>query len=197
MHVLITGAAGMIGRKLLARFVADKGLGGVPIASVILHDEVAAEPPAAAPLATKILVSDFAAPGEAERLIAGRPDLIVHLAAIVSADAEANFDKGYRINLDGTRQLLEAIRTAGEGYRPRFVFTSGGAVFGQPLPDPISDDFLSAPLSSYGTQKAICELLIADYTRRGFIDGVGLRFPTICVRPGKANKAASSFFSSI
>src|SRR6202012_3530828 len=99
---------------------------------------------------------DFAVPGAAEKLIAGRPDVIFHLAAIVSGEAEADFDKGYRINLDGTRLLLEAIRRVGGGYKPRLVFTSSIAVFGAPFPDAIDDDFHTTPLTSYGTQKAIC-----------------------------------------
>ena len=197
MHILITGAAGMIGRKLLERLVRDGGLGGKPVTHVTLQDLFAATIPAAATFSADVVVSDFTAAGEAARLVANRPDVIFHLAAVVSADAEADFDKGYRVNLDGMRQLLEAIRATGTPYQPRLVFTSGGAVFGTPLPDPIGDEFLAAPLSSYGTQKAICELLLSDFTRRGFLDGVGLRFPTICVRPGKANKAASSFFSGI
>jgi nucleoside-diphosphate-sugar epimerase len=122
-----------------------------------------------------------------------------HLAAIVSGEAEADFDKGYRINLDGTRALFEAIRQEGLGepYKPRVVFASSIAVFGAPFPDKIGDEFLTAPLTSYGTQKAICELLLADYSRRGFFDGIGLRLPTICIRPGLPNKAASGFFSNI
>ena len=128
-------------------------------------------------------------------LVASRPDLIFHLAAIVSGEAEADFDKGYRINLDGTRLLFEAIRKVGDGYRPRVVFTSSIAVFGAPFPEAIGDEFFTTPLTSYGTQKAIGELLLSDYTRRGFFDGIGIRLPTICVRPGKPNKAASGFFS--
>src|SRR5204862_4249704 len=123
------------------------------------------------------------------------PELIFHLAAIVSGEAEADFEKGYRINLDGTRLLFEAIRRA--SYQPKVVFTSSIAVFGAPFPEAIGDEFLNAPLTSYGTQKAIDELLLADYSRRGFFDGVGLRLPTICVRPGKPNRAASGFFSGI
>ena len=116
---------------------------------------------------------------------------------MVSGEAEIDFDKGYRTNLDGTRALLEAVRRSGGGYRPKFVFTSSIAVFGAPFPDAIPDEFHSTPLTSYGTQKAICELLLADYTRRGFLDGVGIRLPTIVVRPGKPNQAASGFFSGI
>src|SRR3712207_1118700 len=108
-----------------------------------------------------------------------------------------DFEKGYRINLDGTRYLFDAIRALGGGYKPRLVFTSSIAVFGAPFPDPIPDDFHLTPLTSYGTQKAIGELLLADYTRKGLFDGIGIRLPTICVRPGKPNKAASGFFSNI
>jgi len=115
----------------------------------------------------------------------------------VSAEAELDFDKGYRSNLDGMQTLLEAIRKAGDGYHPKLVFTSSCAAFGGPFPDAIGDDFHLTPHTSYGTQKAICELLLNDYSRRGFLDGVGLRLPAICVRPGKPNKAASSFYSSI
>jgi len=115
----------------------------------------------------------------------------------VSGEAETDFDKGYRVNLDGTRALLEAIRAAGSGYQPKLVFTSSIAVFGAPFPDAIPDDFHLTPLTSYGTQKAISELLLADYTRRGILEGVGIRLPSIVVRPGKPNKAASGFFSGI
>jgi len=197
VSLLVVGAAGMIGRKLLERLAREGTLAGRPIAQVTLHDVVPPAPPARAPFPMKILTSDLSAPGKAEQLVAARPEVIFHLAAIVSGEAEADFEKGYRVNLDGTRRLFEAIRKAGHGYRPRVVFTSSIAVFGAPFPEAIGDEFLSAPLTSYGTQKAIDELLLADYTRRGFLDGVGLRLPTICVRPGKPNKAASGFFSGI
>jgi len=193
MHVLIVGAAGMIGRKLTDRLVADGNVGGREIERLTLVDVVA---PASRDGRAEVVSADLAAPGEAERLIENRPDLIVHLAAVVSGEAESDFEKGYRVNLDGTRALLEAVRAA-DGYRPRLVFTSSIAVYGPPLPDPIPEDFQETPLTSYGTQKAIGELLLADYTRRGFVDGIGLRLPTICIRPGRPNKAASGFFSSI
>ena len=125
-----------------------------------------------------------------------RPDAIFHLAAVVSGEAETDFEKGYRINLIGMHYLLEAIRCAG-GYHPKLVFTSSIAVFGAPFPSEIYDEFHHTPLTSYGAQKGICELLLADYTRKGFLDGVGIRLPTICVRPGTPNKAASGFFSNI
>ena len=119
--------------------------------------------------------------------------MIFHLAGVVSGEAETDFDKGYRVNLDGTRALLEAIRAIGNGYKPKLVFTSSIAVFGAPFPEAIGDEFHLTPLTSYGTQKAISELLLADYTRRGFLEGVGIRLPSIVVRPGKPNKAASGF----
>jgi nucleoside-diphosphate-sugar epimerase len=196
-RVLVIGAAGMIGRKLVERIARDASMGGAPIASLTLHDIVRPAAPENAPFRAPVVASDICAPGEAEKLIAERPDVIFHLAAVVSGEAEADFEKGYRINLDGTRLLFEAIRRAGHGYKPRVVFASSIAVFGAPFPDAIGDEFLNAPLTSYGTQKAVGELLLSDYSRRGFFDGIGIRLPTICVRPGKPNKAASGFFSGI
>src|SRR5215207_2431945 len=196
MYLLVIGAAGMVGRKLVERLAADGRLGGREITRATLHDVVEPQAPAA-PFQVKLLSSDFSEPSEAEKLVAERPDVIFHLAAIVSGEAEADFDKGYRINLDGTRQLFHVVRKIGDGYRPRLVFTSSIAVFGAPFPEAIGDEFFLTPLTSYGTQKAIGELLLADYSRRGFFDGIGIRLPTICVRPGKPNKAASGFFSGI
>lgn len=195
MHILITGAAGMIGRKLTARLVKDGGLGGKPIDRLTLIDVVAPEKPAGYAGAVDVSTSDLSAPGAAAKAIGGRPEVIFHLAGVVSGEAEIDFEKGYRVNLDGTRALLEAIHTA--VYKPKVVFTSSIAVYGAPFPISIPDDFHLTPLTSYGTQKAICELLLADYARRGLLDGVGIRLPTICVRPGKPNKAASGFFSGI
>ncbi len=186
----------MVGRKLTERLAKEGRLGGEAITRLVLHDVVEPERPQA-PFAVDTLTSDFSSPGDAEKLVASRPDVIFHLAAIVSGEAEADFEKGYRINLDGTRFLFDAVRAIGDGYEPRLVFTSSIAVFGAPFPDAIGDEFFLTPLTSYGTQKAMGELLLADYTRRGFFDGVGIRLPTICVRPGKPNKAASGFFSSI
>ncbi|TAM97249.1 MAG: SDR family oxidoreductase [Rhizobiaceae bacterium] len=197
MNVMIIGAAGMIGRKLSERLAKDGGLSGKPIERMTLVDIVAPSQPAGFAGKVGLETADLSAPGEAARLVDLRPDVIFHLAAIVSGEAEADFEKGYRINLDGTRALFEAIRLAGEGYKPRVVFTSSIAVFGAPFPETIGDEFFSTPLTSYGTQKAICELLLSDYSRRGFFDGIGIRLPTICIRPGKPNKAASGFFSGI
>ncbi len=197
MHILVLGAAGMVGRKLVDRLVADGRLGNNAITKMTLHDVVAAKKPEKVSFPVEIVAGDFALPGVAEKLIAQRPDVIFHLAAIVSGEAELDFDKGYRINLDGTRMLFDAIRLAGGGYKPRVVFTSSIAVFGAPFPDAIGDEFFHTPLLSYGTQKAIGELLLSDYSRRGFMDGIGIRLPTICIRPGLPNKAASGFFSGI
>ena len=199
MHILIIGAAGMVGRKLTAALIKSGRVGGREISRLTLADVVAPEAVAfGGEVVTKTI--DLPEPGVAAALVADRPDLIFHLAAVVSGEAEQNFDKGYRINLDGTRLLLEAIRQEGlrnGAYVPRLVFTSSIAVFGAPFPEAIEDEFLSAPLTSYGTQKAIGELLLNDYSRRGFVDGIGIRLPTIVVRPGRPNLAASGFFSNI
>ncbi|TFF17647.1 SDR family oxidoreductase [Jiella endophytica] len=197
MRILVLGAAGMVGRRLIDRLVAEKTIAGETITAIDAFDVV--KPEIAAPAGVEIAASagDIADEATVRALVERRPDFIFHLAAIVSGEAEADFDKGYRINQDGMRHLLEAIRAQGENYRPRLVFTSSIAVFGAPFEEPIGDSFLSAPLTSYGTQKAICELLLNDYSRKGFVDGVGIRLPTIVVRPGKPNKAASSFFSGI
>ena len=195
-RILIIGAAGMIGAKLTARLIVDGALGGKPIEALDIVDVVSPIVPPGAPFKIERRAIDLTVPGNADVVIASRPDVIFHLAAIVSGEAEADFDKGYRVNLDGTRYLFDAIRKVG-GYLPRVVFTSSIAVFGAPFPPAIADDFFETPLTSYGTQKAIGELLLADYSRRGFMDGIGIRLPTICVRSGKPNKAASGFFSGI
>jgi len=201
MKVLIIGAAGMIGRKLTQRLARDGRLAGRAIVHAHLVDLIAPEPPANAGFPAAVDAFDLAAPYVAPKLIAPRPDVIFLLASVVSGEAEADFDKGYAINLGGTHALFEAIRReqalSGGAYRPRLVFTSSIAVFGAPFPEKIGDEFIAAPLTSYGTQKAISDLLLADYSRRGFFDGIGLRLPTICVRPGAPNKAASGFFSGI
>ena len=197
MHILVTGAAGMLGRKLTERLVRDGGLNGRQIDKLTLLDVVPPTKATSFAGKTDMVAADLSMPGKAARAIEDRPNIIFHLAGVVSGEAELDFDKGYRVNLDGTRALLEAIRVSGGGYRPRLVYTSSIAVFGAPFPESIPDDFHLTPLTSYGAQKAIGEALLADYTRRGFCDGVGIRLPSIVVRPGKPNKAASGFFSGI
>ena len=188
VRIVITGGAGMLGGKLAERLAQDGALGTSEISQLTLVDVVPS---------TGGTVADIAEPGVAEEVVSTLPDVIFHLAAVVSGEAEADLDKGYRVNLDGTRRLLEAIREVGGGYRPRVVYASSIAVFGPPFPEAIGDEQAPAPQTSYGTQKAIGELLLADYSRRGLLDGIAVRLPTICVRPGSPNRAASGFFSSI
>ena len=196
MHVLITGGAGMLGRKLAQRLIQDQRIGEHEITKLTLADITTPKGLPKFEGAYAEHAMDMGDPDSAETLIQQRPEFIFHLAAVVSGEAEADFEKGYRVNLDSTRYLLEAIR-AQKDYCPRVIFTSSIAVFGVPFPDPIPDTHHRTPLSSYGTQKAIGELLLADYSRRGILQGIGLRLPTICIRPGLPNKAASSFFSGI
>ncbi|MFZ1813703.1 MAG: D-erythronate dehydrogenase [Rhizobiaceae bacterium] len=196
VKVLITGGGGMIGQKLASRLAREKSLCGQAISKMILHD-IASPGDVPADFAISKLTGDLADLQEAQRLAALQADVVFHLAGVVSGEAETNFDKGWAVNAHGTWQLLEAIRAKGSTYRPRFVFSSSIAVFGAPFPDIIPDEFFNTPLTSYGAQKAFGELLVSDYSRKGFIDGISLRLPTVCVRPGKANMAASSFFSGI
>ena len=199
MRVLILGAAGMLGRKLGERLARDGHIAGQPVDRLDLVDVIVPTAPAGFTGEANCAAADLSAPGAAASLLKQRPDLIYHLAAIVSGEAEADLEKGYRVNLDGTRMLLDAIRHEGaaDGWAPKLVFASSNAVFGGDFPAVIGDDYALTPQTSYGTQKAMGELLLADYTRRGFVHGVGLRLPTICVRPGLPNRAASGFFSGI
>jgi nucleoside-diphosphate-sugar epimerase len=201
MHILITGAAGMIGRKLIERLVVDRALNGQPIEKLTLMDVVAPTRPAGFSDHVKVRTGDLADPTIAMKAVSERPDVIFHLAGVVSGEAELNLEKGYHVNLDGTRALLEAIRKEGEetgdSAKPRVIFTSSMAVFGAPFPQAIPDEFHLTPLTSYGAQKVMCEQMLADYTRKGILEGVGIRLPSIVVRPGKPNKAASGFFSGI
>jgi D-erythronate 2-dehydrogenase len=195
MNILVTGAAGMIGRKFCEALVKRRNIGSRSVDRLTMADTIKAAAPGGAPFEVSSLSADISEPGVADSFLADRPEIIYHLAAVVSGEAEADFDKGYRVNLSGTQKLFEAVRKA--GHRPRVVFASSIAVFGSPFPDLIPEDYSLTPLTSYGTQKAIGEFLLADLSRRGFFDGIGIRFPTICVRPGKPNKAASGFFSNI
>ena len=188
MHILITGGAGFLGQRLAHKLLQDPALKSLTLADIT---------PPQTPIDPRVTLTqaDLTDPQTAKTLI--RPGLtaIYHLAAVVSSQAEADFDLGMAVNCDGTRHLLEAIRHQSPG--TRFIFASSLAVFGGNLPTVLSDDTAVRPQSSYGTQKAICELWVNDYSRRGFIDGRVLRLPTVCVRPGKPNAAASSFASSL
>jgi nucleoside-diphosphate-sugar epimerase len=198
MRVVITGGAGFLGqrlaRKLLERgTLADAGGMQQRIDTIVLLDVVAAtgfDDPRIEPIA-----ADIADPQTLARVIDRRTASVFHLAAVVSGQAERDFDLGMRVNLDASRLLLDACRAAGG--KPRVVFTSSVAVYGGDLPDIVTDATALSPRSSYGAQKAIGELLLADYTRKGFVDGRVARLPTISVRPGRPNQAASSFASGI
>lgn len=198
MKVLITGGAGFLGQKLTKQLLSRgslKDAQGVDqmIDQLILVDVVMAND--FGDQRVKVIAGDISHPALCQSLITTEINSIFHLAAIVSGQAEADFDLGMRINLDAARVLLETCRAI--GHKPKIVFTSSVAVYGGALPEVVLDTTALNPQSSYGTQKAMCELLLNDYTRKGFVDGRVLRLPTISVRPGAANKAASSFASGI
>ena len=198
MHVVITGGAGFIGKKLakalLERGVLATGSGLQPIEKLTLFDVVEAEGVADDPrLAT--VAGDITDLAEVHGVIRDSVDGVFHLAAIVSANAEEDFDLGVRVNLEGTRNVLEACRALPQP--ARLVFASSVAVYGGALPEVVLESTPLTPQTSYGTQKAIGELLLNDYSRKGYVDGRALRLPTVVVRPGKPNKAASTFASSI
>jgi len=198
MKVVITGGAGMLGKKLTRRILQQGTLApdgkAAKVDKLVLFDVVAPEGlPADARVES--VVGEVHDAALMRRLITPDTGAVFHFAAVVSAGAEKDFDLGYRVNLDGTRAVLEACRALGS--RPRIVFTSSIAVYGGDLPETLQDDQPLTPQTSYGAQKAMGELLIADYTRKGFVDGRSLRLPTIVVRPGKPNLAASTFASSI
>jgi len=198
MRIVITGGAGFLGVRLARAILACATLTDArgrarPIREVVLLDVV--DPPDLGDSRVRGIAGDLADPAVIERAVTDDTDSIFHLAAVVSGQAEADFDIGMRANLEATRQLLERCRRLAAP--PKFVFASSLAVFGGPLPDPVPDDAPLTPQASYGTQKAIGELLVYDMTRKGFIDGRSLRLPTVTVRPGKPNKAASSFASGI
>lgn len=199
MQVVITGGAGMLGKKLAKELLKRGTLAGPDgqqktIDKMILLD-VAEAPDLPKDKRVQFVAGEVSDPELIRRLIQGDTGSVFHFAAVVSAGAEADFDLGYRVNLDGTRVVLEACRALKQA--PRVVFTSSVAVFGGDMPPVITDEQKLTPQTSYGAQKAMGELMIADYTRKGFIDGRALRLPTIVVRPGKPNKAASTFASSI
>src|SRR6201996_1449707 len=196
MKVLITGGAGFLGSRL-ARTLLERGqVAGEPVVELVLAD--LAPPAADLTSDSRVRVWTGALLHQSEELRRQNLDLVFHLAAAVSAECEADLDLGLRSNLDTTRALLDALRECG---RPRLVFSSSVAVFGGdadiPLPRVIHDETLPVPQTSYGIQKFMCEQLIADYSRRGYINGRSVRLMTVTVRPGRPNAAASGFLSSI
>ncbi len=194
MRILIIGGGGFVGQKLAHALAARGSLREQPVAHLALADIVEPDTVEAGfSVTTHIL--DIAERGQVDAIIAGDWDVIYHLAAVVSAQAEADFVAGMRTNFFGTFNILEACRT--RIGTPVLVYASSVASFSTDVPQPIQDWTATTPQTSYGTQKAIGELLLNDYSRRGFIDGRGVRLPTVVVRPGKPNAAASSFFSSI
>ena len=188
MRIVITGGAGFLGRKLASALLARRDVTRLTLVDIAPGADTG-------DARVRSLAGDLADPALLDAAFDGGVDGVYHLAAVVSGEAEANFDLGWRVNVDATRTLLERCR--GLGTRPRFLFASSCAVFGGPLPPKLPDDQALMPQSSYGAQKAVGEMLVHDYARKGFIDGRSLRLPTVTVRPGKPNKAASSFASGI
>ena len=188
MHVLITGGAGFLGRKLAHALLARRDVTRLTLVDIARGADLG-------DARVHSLAGDLGDAALLDRAFDGGVDGVFHLAAVVSGEAEANFDLGWRVNVDATRALLERCRAIGTA--PRVVFASSVAVFGGALPDKVPDDQVLMPQSSYGAQKAVAEMLVHDFARKGFVDGRSLRLPTITVRPGKPNKAASSFASGI
>src|SRR3984957_2439526 len=194
MRIVITGGCGFLGRRLALKLLAEGSALGL-VDELVLFDNAAPGMPLPDDKRLMLVTGDIADRATVARLIAPGTDAVFHLAAIVSGQAEADTDLGYRVNLDGTRAVLDACRALGTA--PRLVFASSLAVYGGALPPAVGDDTALTPQSSYGTQKAIGELLVNDYSRKGFVDGRALRLPTVVVRPGLPNRAASTFASSM
>lgn len=188
MQVVITGGAGFLGQRLARRLLENPEVQLLTLADIVVPSGPQDE-------RVMLVKADLTDSGVAESLVTAQTTVVYHLAAVVSGQAEADFDLGMAVNCEGTRYLLEAVRQKAAG--AMFVFASSLAVFGGELPAVISERTAVMPQSSYGTQKAVSELWVNDYSRKGFVDGRVLRLPTVCVRPGKPNAAASSFASSI
>ena len=194
MRIVITGGCGFLGRLVAIRLL-QQGSGLGPIDELVLFDNAAPALPLPEDPRVRLVTGDIADRDTVSRVIARGTDAVFHLAAIVSGEAEANTELGYRVNLDGTSAVLDACRALGSC--PRVVFASSLAVYGGALPPEVGDDTALTPQTSYGTHKAIGELLVNDYSRKGFVDGRALRLPTVVVRPGRPNRAASTFASSM
>src|SRR4051812_13669572 len=194
MRIVITGSCGFLGRRVAMRLL-DRGIAGGPIDELVLFDNAPPALPLLEDRRLRVVTGDIADRATVARLIAPGTDAVFHLAAIVSGQAEPDTDLGYRVNLDGTRAVLDACRALGTA--PKLIFASSLAVYGGALPPAVGDDTALTPQSSCGTQKAIGELLVNDYSRKGFVDGRALRLPTVVVRPGLPNRAASTFASSM
>src|SRR4051794_28178238 len=198
MRIVITGGCGFLGRRVAMRLL-EQGSALGQVDELVLFDNAAPALPLPEDGRLKLVTGDIADRETVARLIAPGTAAVFHLAAIVSGQAEADTDLGYRVNLDGTRALLDACRALGptENGLPKLIFASSLAVYGGALPPEVGEATALTPQSSYGAQKAIGELLVNDYSRKGFIDGLALRLPTVVVRPGLPNRAASTFASSI
>ncbi|MDQ7728897.1 D-erythronate dehydrogenase [Halomonas sp. SpR8] len=196
MHIAITGAAGFLGQRLVQQLLAKGELCQKAITRLTLIDQVEAPQPAAGNVAVTSIALDITDPGTLDSVLKQRPDVIYHLAAVVSSAAEADLELGMRVNFDATRALLEGCREQSLS-DTRLIMASSVAAYGGELPEVLDDMTALHPQNSYGAQKAMCELLINDYSRRGLVDGLVLRLPTIVIRPGRPNAAASSFASSI
>jgi nucleoside-diphosphate-sugar epimerase len=195
MLVTILGGAGFLGRKLAARLVADGRLAGQAITGLTLFDVVEPKAPEKAPFPVRCLAGDVADPAAVAAAIPEGTGAVFHLAAVVSAAAEADYDLGVKVNIQGTLAVVQACRKLAKG--PRVVFTSSVASFDGGQEALLPDEARQLPTNSYGAQKAIGELLLADASRRGFLDAVSIRLPTVVIRPGRPNKAASSFASAV
>src|SRR5271170_5198112 len=194
MRIVITGGCGFLGRRL-ALTLLERGSSLGPIDELVLFDNAPPALPLPDDRRVTLATGDIADRETVQQLLARGTTVVFHLAAVVSGQAEADTDLGYRVNVDGTRAVLDACRALGSC--PRLVFASSLAVYGGALPPAVGDDTPLTPQSSYGAQKAIGEFLVNDYSRKGFVDGRALRLPTVVVRPGRPNRAASTFASSI
>jgi len=190
MRIVITGGCGFLGRRVALRLLERRD-----VEELVLFDNTPSPAPLPEDPRLRLVTGDIADGETVRRVISPGTRSVFHLAAVVSGEAEADTDLGYRVNLDGTRMVLDACRALGTS--PRLVFASSLAVYGGTLPPAVGDDTPLTPQTSYGAQKSIGELLVNDYSRKGFVDGRALRLPTVVVRPGRPNRAASTFASSM